>query len=60
MKWPEKTSNKNLWQRTKQETDTQTITTRKWRCIDHTLGQGNTNLTRHALELKSTGLQEER
>ena len=34
---PEKTSNKNLWQRTKQEPVTQTIKTRKWRWSDHTL-----------------------
>ena len=59
IKWPEKTCNLNLWQSTKQEMDTQTITTRKWICIDHTLRKGNTNITRHDLELKSSGPQEE-
>lgn len=51
----QKTSNKNLRQRTKQEPVIQSITPRKWRWIGHTLSKGNTNITPHALESNHQG-----
>ena len=50
-----KISNKNLWQRTKQEPVTQKITSRKWGWIGHTLRKVNTNVTRHALDWNPQG-----
>ena len=55
IKWPIKISNQNLWQRTKQEPVTRTITTRKWRWVGHTLRKQNTNVTRHALDWNPQG-----
>ena len=55
IKWPIKISNKNLWQRTKQEPVSRTITTRKWKWLGHTLRKPNTNITRQALDWNPQG-----
>ena len=55
IKWTVKISNKKLWKMTKQEPVMQTITTRKWRWIGHTLRKKNTNVIRHALEWNPQG-----
>ncbi len=55
IKWPNKISNINLWKRTKQEPVIQTITSRKWRWIGHTLRKDQFNVTRHALDWNPEG-----
>ena len=55
IRWPEKISNEDLWQRTKQEPITQTIKTRKWRWIGHTLRRGPGNIAKQALDWTPQG-----
>ena len=47
--WPEKISNLNLWQQTRQKPVEQEILQRRWRWIGHTLRKPTSSTTRHAL-----------
>ena len=55
IRWPEKISNRELWQRTNQDPITQQIARRKWRWIGHTLRKAPGDITRHALEWNPQG-----
>ncbi|VDI76574.1 Hypothetical predicted protein [Mytilus galloprovincialis] len=55
IKWPNTISNKELWERTRQEPIERTITTRRWKWIGHTLRKSNTNVTRQALDWNPQG-----
>ena len=55
IQWPEKISNKNLWERTQQDPIIQQITRRKWRWIGHTLRKPQGDITRQALEWNPQG-----
>lgn len=55
IRWPEKITNKKLWQRTKQQPIENTIRTRKWKWIGHTLRKNNKNTTKQALDWNPQG-----
>ncbi|CAH8646314.1 unnamed protein product [Heterobilharzia americana] len=46
IRWPERISNKELWERTNQEPITQQICRRKWRWIGHALRRPTGDITR--------------
>ena len=48
--WPEKITNKELWQRSRQKSVEVDIKERKWKWMGHTWRKGPTNLTYQALE----------
>ena len=50
IRWPNTISNKELWRRTQPQPISQTIRTRKWRCVGHTQRKKDTNITKQALE----------
>ena len=53
--WPNKISNKELWEKTKQEEISTTIKRRKWSWIGHTLRKDPTNTTKQALDYNPQG-----
>ena len=55
IKWPERISNKKLWERTNQEPISQIICRRKWRWIGHSLRRPLNDITREALEWNPSG-----
>ena len=55
IRWPEKISNKELWQRTKQQPIETVIRTRKLKWIGHTLRKKQENVTRQALDWNPQG-----
>ncbi|CAH8662821.1 unnamed protein product [Heterobilharzia americana] len=55
IRWPEKISNKELWERTNQEPITQQICRKKWRWIGHALRRPTEDITRQALEWNPHG-----
>ena len=55
IRWPEKISNVNLWERAHQTPINQEIRKRKWGWIGHTLRKPGTNTTRQALEWNPQG-----
>lgn len=55
IRWPERISNQELWQRTGQEPITDTIQSRKWRWIGHTIRREQTSITRQALDWNPQG-----
>ena len=55
IRWPERISNRDLWQRANQDPITQQIARRKWRWIGHTLRKPPGDITRHALEWNPQG-----
>ena len=48
IRWPGKTSNRDLWEQTNQEPITQQICRRKWRWIGHTLRKPSSDITLQA------------
>ena len=55
IRWPEKISNINLWQRTNQNPIDTDILQRKWRWLGHTLRKPQDNITRTALTWNPQG-----
>ena len=55
IRWPEKISNINLWQRTNQNPIDTDIMQRKWRWLGHTLRKPQDNITRTALTWNPQG-----
>lgn len=55
IRWPEKITNNDLWRRTKQQPVQNTIRTRKWKWIGHTLRKSENNITRQALDWNPQG-----
>lgn len=53
--WPNKISNKELWDRTNQEPIEITIRKRKWRWLGHTLRRNEEDVTRQSLEWNPVG-----
>ena len=53
--WPRKISNKELWERTRQEPVYSTIKRRCWKWIGHTLRKSQDNTTRRALKWNPQG-----
>ena len=53
--WPDRISNLQLWQRTKQKPVEQEILQRRWRWIGHTLRKPASSTTRHALNWNPQG-----
>jgi hypothetical protein len=53
--WPNKISNKQLWERTKQETISNCITKRKWGWIGHTWRKPQEEITRQAIDWNPPG-----
>ena len=53
--WPEKITNKDLWQRTEQLPVDEEIKRRKWKWIGHTLRKAPTSITRQALTWNPQG-----
>ncbi|KAL3866766.1 hypothetical protein ACJMK2_044042 [Sinanodonta woodiana] len=55
IRWPERISNDELWQRTKQQPVKDDILQRRWRWIGHTLRKPAPNITRQALTWNPQG-----
>nr|CAH8838004.1 unnamed protein product [Trichobilharzia regenti] len=55
IRWPEKISNRDLWERTNQEPIVKQIGRKKWRWIGHTLRKPSSDITRQALEWNPKG-----
>ena len=55
IRWPDRITNQELLQRTKQVLITTTIKQRKWRWIGHTLRRSQTNIARCALDWNPQG-----
>ena len=55
IRWPDRIANEDLWRRTNQRPVRDTIQTRKWNWIGHTLRRGPNNITRQALDWKPEG-----
>ena len=55
IRWPEKISNKELWQKTNQPPVEEELKRRKWRWIGHTLRKPKHNITRQALQWNPQG-----
>jgi hypothetical protein len=55
IKWPERISNQDLWQRTRQEPIVNTIQTRKWKWVEHTLRRTETSIPRHGSDWNPKG-----
>ena len=55
IRWPEKISNKELWQKTNQPPVEEELKRRKWRWIEHTLRKPKHNITRQALQWNPQG-----
>ncbi|XP_062597430.1 uncharacterized protein LOC134258854 [Saccostrea cucullata] len=55
IRWPETISNKNLWAKTNQDSNTKQIARRKWRWIGHTLRKPPGDITRDSLEWSPQG-----
>ncbi|XP_071123293.1 uncharacterized protein [Mytilus edulis] len=55
IKWHEKISNKDLWEKTNQSPVDEELKKRKWRWIGHTLRKPKTNITRQALQWNPQG-----
>ena len=55
IRWPEKISNKDLWEKTNQSPVDEELKKRKWRWIGHTLRKPKTNITRQALQWNPQG-----
>ena len=53
--WPERISNDELWNRTRQRPVRDDITQRKWRWIGHTLRKQESSITRQALTWNPQG-----
>ena len=53
--WPNKISNKELWEKIKQEGISTTIKRKKWSWIGHTLRKDPTNTTKQALDYNPQG-----
>jgi len=49
VRWLDKISNEEFWQRTQETPTEQQIKERKWRWIDHKLGKPQGIIERHAL-----------
>ena len=55
IRWPDRISNHELWQRTKQVPIADAIRQRKWRWVGHTLRRDQLNIARHSLEWNPQG-----
>ena len=55
IRWPEKVSNKTLWERTSQNPVEEDITRRRWGWLGHTLRKPATNITHQALTWNPQG-----
>ena len=55
IRWPEKLSNKTLWERTNQSLVEEDITRRRWGWLGHTLRKPATNITHQALTWNPQG-----
>ena len=55
IRWPDKITNEDLWDRTNQRPVGTTIRTRKWKWIGHTLRKESGNITRQALDWNPQG-----
>ena len=55
IRWPEKISNKELWQKTNQPPVEEELKRRKWRWIGNTLMKPKHNITRQALQWNPQG-----
>ena len=55
IRWPERISNKDLWERTQQDPITKSIQHRKWSWIGHTLRRKPEHIPRHALDWNPQG-----
>jgi hypothetical protein len=55
IRWPDKISNEELWQRTKQQPVDQDVLQRRWRWIGHTLRKPASNITRQSLTWNPQG-----
>ena len=55
IKWSDKTPNEELWQRTKQQNIGDTIRTRKWKWVGHTLRRASGNIAKQALDWNPQG-----
>ena len=55
IRWPEKISNKELWQKTNQPPVEEELKRWKWRWIGHTLRKQKYNITRQALQWNHQG-----
>lgn len=53
--WPNRITNKELWEKTKQEPVAITINRRKWKFIGHTLRKDGNDITKQALDYQPTG-----
>ena len=55
IRWPEKITNLDLWNRTKQKPVSQEIAQRKWGWIGHTLRKSHDNVTKQSLDWNPQG-----
>ena len=55
IRWPDKISNIELWERTNQLPIIDTIRKRKWKWIGHILRRQNSNITKNALDWNPQG-----
>ena len=55
IRWPEKITNIELWERTNQLPITDTIRKRKWKWVGHILRRQNSNITKNALDSNPQG-----
>ncbi|XP_053388037.1 uncharacterized protein LOC123543008 [Mercenaria mercenaria] len=55
IRWPERISNQELWQRTNQRPIAEEIQIKKWRWIGHTIRRGQSCTARHSLDWNPQG-----